>query len=86
MSGRTTRVGRFIRATRSAVYGAIIDPETDDPSMQGEMRVTYTLTDAEGGAHLLAVHEGLPPGVPLADNELGWRLALDNLAALLESR
>lgn len=48
------------------------------------MRITTTLADAPGGTEELAVHEGLPPGVPLADNETGWREALAKLAALVE--
>jgi hypothetical protein len=32
------------------------------------------------------VHDGLPPGVPSVDNELGWQEALAKLAALLERR
>jgi hypothetical protein len=32
------------------------------------------------------VHDDLPPGVLPADNELGWRMALDKLAALVEGR
>jgi hypothetical protein len=30
------------------------------------------------------MHEGIPPGVRLADNEMGTRMALDKLAALVE--
>ena len=48
------------------------------------MTVTITLTDADGGTDLHAVHEGLPLGVSLEDNEAGWRMALDKLAALVE--
>jgi len=44
--------------------------ETDDPQLQGEMTITITLGDAEG--------------VSADDNELGWRLSLDKLAALVE--
>jgi hypothetical protein len=58
--------------------------ETEDPAMRGEMRVTYTLADAGGGTDLFAVHDQLPPGVSPADNETGWRMALDKLAALVE--
>jgi uncharacterized protein YndB with AHSA1/START domain len=59
--------------------------ETTDPAMSGEMTITITLSDADGGTDLLAVHEGLPPGVALADNETGWRMALAKLAALVAS-
>lgn len=31
------------------------------------------------------MHDGIPVGVSAADNELGTRMALDNLAALVES-
>jgi hypothetical protein len=48
------------------------------------MRITITLTEAEGGTDVLGVHEGLPPGVPPADNEAGWRSSLARLAALVE--
>jgi hypothetical protein len=31
------------------------------------------------------VYDGLPPGVAPADHELGWRMALGKLAALVEA-
>jgi len=49
------------------------------------MTITITLADGAGGTNLLAVHEGLPPGVSPADNEAGWRMALAKLAALVEA-
>jgi uncharacterized protein YndB with AHSA1/START domain len=57
---------------------------TADPALQGEMTITITLTDADGGTEVLGVHEGLPPGISIADNEAGWTSALARLAALLE--
>ena len=60
--------------------------ETADPAMQGEMRVTISLLDVPGGTEVIGMHEGLPPGVALADNELGWRLAFGKLAALVEAQ
>ncbi len=36
-------------------------------------------------ARLIAVHDGLPPAVSLADNEAGWKSSLAKLAALVES-
>jgi uncharacterized protein YndB with AHSA1/START domain len=59
--------------------------ETDNPAMAGEMTITYTLSPSGTGTDLVAVHEGLPAGVSPADNELGWRMALDKLAALAET-
>jgi uncharacterized protein YndB with AHSA1/START domain len=59
--------------------------ETTDPALRGEMTITLTLADADGGTNIQAVHDGVPPGVPPADNELGWQLSLDKLAALVEA-
>ena len=41
--------------------------------------------DADGGTHLVAVHDGLPPGVSPSDNEMGWQMALAKLATLVEA-
>ena len=57
--------------------------ETSDAAMRGEMTVTFTLADADGGTDAFAVHENLPPGVSPADNETGWQMALDKLAAFV---
>ncbi len=48
------------------------------------MTITYTLADAGSGTDLVGVHENLPPGVPPADNQLGWSMSLDKLAKLVE--
>jgi hypothetical protein len=61
-----------------------VEFETADPALRGEMTITITLADADGGTEILAVHDGLPPGVPAADNEAGWRSSLAKLAALVE--
>jgi hypothetical protein len=49
------------------------------------MTITYTLADAGRGTHILAVHDGLPPGLSAADNEVGWRMSIEKLAALVEA-
>jgi uncharacterized protein YndB with AHSA1/START domain len=59
--------------------------ETQDAALRGLMTITITLADADGGTHLLAVHDGLPPGVSSADSEAGWRMALEKLAAFVEA-
>lgn len=58
--------------------------ETEDPAMRGEMTITVTLAEADGGTDLVALHEGLPSGVSTADNEAGWSESLARLAALVE--
>ena len=65
----------------------LVEFETDDPAMHGEMTITYTLSDAPGGGtSLVGTHEGLPEAVSEADNELGWTISLGKLADLVESR
>jgi Activator of Hsp90 ATPase homolog 1-like protein len=64
----------------------VVEFETTNSEMRGEMTITISLADADaGGTDVLAVHDGLPPGVPCADNEAGWRDALAKLAALVEA-
>jgi uncharacterized protein YndB with AHSA1/START domain len=76
--------GRFVQLLPNEKVVEVMEFETADPAMRGEMIVTFTLTDADGGTDLLAVHEDVPPGVAPADNEAGWREALDKLATWVE--
>ena len=76
--------GRFVRLVPNEQVVEIDEFETTDPALQGEMTITITLSDARSGTDLVATHEGLPRGVSAADNEMGWRMALDKLAALVE--
>jgi len=62
----------------------VVEFETTDLALRGEMTITYTLADADGGTDVLAVHDGLPPGLSPADNEIGWQMSLANLAAFAE--
>jgi hypothetical protein len=62
-----------------------VEFETTDPELRGEMTITISLADADGGTDLLAVHDGIPRGLSTADNEAGWREALAKLAALVEA-
>jgi uncharacterized protein YndB with AHSA1/START domain len=77
--------GRFIELVPDEKVVEVVEFETADPAMQGEMTITMTLADADGGTELLAVHDRLPPGLSPADNEAGWRSSLGKLAALVEA-
>jgi uncharacterized protein YndB with AHSA1/START domain len=57
--------------------------ETDDPSMQGEMRVTIQLTPVAEGTLIEIVQEGIPAPVA-AGSPYGWSQSLDKLAQLVE--
>ena len=77
--------GRFVKLVPNQQVIEVIEFETADPAMRGEMTVTFTLTDADSGTDVLAAHDNLPPGLGPSDNELGWRMALAKLARFVES-
>ena len=77
--------GRFVRLVANEQVVEVMEFETDDEAMRGEMTVTLTLTDADDGTEVLAVHDNVPPAVAPADNEMGWRMALEKLARLVEA-
>jgi uncharacterized protein YndB with AHSA1/START domain len=76
--------GRFVTLVPGELVVEADEFETDDPALRGEMLITIRLSDAPAGTRLEAVHDGLPDGVSATDNEVGWREALDRLAALVE--
>ena len=89
-SGKTTAQsdtyhGRFVKLVPNEQVVEVVEFETDDPALQGEMTITFTLADADGGTEILAVHDDLPSGLSAADNEVGWRSSLGKLAALVEA-
>jgi uncharacterized protein YndB with AHSA1/START domain len=75
--------GRFIELVPNKRVVEIDEFETGDPALCGEMKITIELVDRDGGTGVVGVHEGLPPGVSSADNELGWRMALEKLASFV---
>ncbi len=90
-SGKTTAHtdtyrGRFVRLIPNKEVVEVDEFETTDSALRGEMTIRIPLTDANGGTDLVAVHDGLPPGLSPTDNEIGWQMALGKLAALVESR
>lgn len=77
--------GRFVRLVPNEQVVEVMEFETADEAMRGEMTVTFTLTKAGGGTDVIAVHDNLPPGIAPADNETGWRMALEKLTRLVEA-
>ena len=81
-----TYSGRFIELVPNERVVEVDRFETADPAMRGEMTSTIILSDApDGGTDVLGIHDGLPSGVSMEDNEIGWRMALAKLASLAES-
>jgi uncharacterized protein YndB with AHSA1/START domain len=77
--------GHFAKLVPNEQVVEVFEFETADPALRGTMTMTTTLTEADGGTDVLVVHEGIPDGVPVADNETGTRMALANLARLVEA-
>lgn len=77
--------GRFTSLVPNERVVEVVEFETDDAAMQGEMTITYALVDANGETELVAEHANLPPGLSAADNELGWRISLAKLAEFVEA-
>jgi uncharacterized protein YndB with AHSA1/START domain len=77
--------GHFVTLVPNTQVVEVIEFETSNDLMRGEMTVTYTLTEADGGTDIFAVHDNLPPGIAPADNETGWRMSLEKLARLVEA-
>lgn len=79
-----TYMGHFTRLVPEREVVEAIEFETDDPELSGEMTITTTLADADDGTNVRILHEGIPSGLSPEDNEVGTRMALANLAALVE--
>lgn len=77
--------GRFVQLVPAERVVQVVEFETDDPALRGEMTVRYTLVEAGNTTYIAAEHENLPPGLSEEENALGWRLSLAQLAKLVES-
>ena len=58
--------------------------ESDDPALQGEMRVTILLTPVAEGTLVEIEQAGIPAGPMTSGAPYGWSQSLDKLAQLVE--
>jgi uncharacterized protein YndB with AHSA1/START domain len=63
----------------------IVTFESDDPDFAGEMRMTWTFAEADGGAEVCVEVESAPAGISEADHETGIRSSLENLARFVSA-
>jgi uncharacterized protein YndB with AHSA1/START domain len=89
-TGKTSRNtdtyhGCFAKLVPDEQVIEVVEFETTDPELLGEMTITTTLRDADGGTEMMVAFEGLPPGLPEDANETGTRMALAKLAALVQA-
>jgi uncharacterized protein YndB with AHSA1/START domain len=77
--------GRFVKLIPDREVVQVIEFDSDDPDITGEMTISYSLSEAPaGGTNLVGIHENLPPGVSVEANEVGWQMSIDKLARLVE--
>lgn len=67
--------GRFVRLVPNEQVVEVMEFETADPALRGEMTITTDLVEtSEGGTDIVAVHDGLPPAcVPPTTRRVGTR-------------
>jgi uncharacterized protein YndB with AHSA1/START domain len=88
-AGKTTQDtdtyhGRFVKLIPDKLVSEVVEFETTDRNLGGEMTITFRLTEVEGGTEIEVVHGRLPVGLSPGANEMGWQMSLGRLAALLE--
>jgi uncharacterized protein YndB with AHSA1/START domain len=76
--------GRFLRLVPDAEVVEQFEFEAADPALAGRMTMTTTLTASGDGTDVTIEHRDIPDAIPAADNETGTRMALANLARLVE--
>ena len=54
--------GSFVKLVHDKPVVEVVEFETTDPALRGEMTIRTTLVDADGGTDVLLVYEGLPRG------------------------
>src|ERR1700731_734083 len=75
--------GRFVKLVPNEQVVEVVEFETKNPALRGDMTITIALADADGGTEVLAVHDGLPPGLSAADNETGCPESFGNPSGLV---
>jgi uncharacterized protein YndB with AHSA1/START domain len=77
--------GYFQRLVPNQEVVEVVEFETTNPELFGEMMVTTTLREVDGGTEVLVAYDGLPRGVSPDDNEVGTVMTLAKLALLVEA-
>lgn len=76
--------GRFVELLPNEKIVQIFEFESDQPEFAGEMKITWSLVDVDGGTEVTSLCEDIPQGISLEDNETGSRSSLRKLAAYIE--
>lgn len=79
-----THHGRFVTLVPPERIVEVVEFESTDPRFAGEMTITVTLADTDGGTEVTFRCDDIPTGISPEANEVGCRSSLEKLAALLE--
>jgi len=78
--------GKFVELIPDEKIVWVVEFDSADPDVAGEMKIIWSLADAAGGTEVTVRFEDIPKGISLADNELGSQQSLRKLAAYVEHR
>ena len=75
--------GRFVKLVANEQVAEVVEFETTDPALCGEMTIVYTLSDAEGGTDVLScTNRSAPASRSPTMRPPGRTMALQKLARL----
>lgn len=75
---------QFLELTPPTRIVQAITFDSVDPAFAGEMTMTVTFEEVEGGTEVTIAFDHLPPGIRPEDNDAGTRSSLDKLAHYVE--
>ena len=75
---------RFVDLTPLSRIVEAISFDSARPAFSGEMTMTITFEERDGGTEVTILFENIPPGIRPEDNEAGSRSSLDKLARYVE--
>jgi uncharacterized protein YndB with AHSA1/START domain len=78
--------GRFAEITDGERVVEVIEFDSPDAAVAGEMTMTTTLREVPEGTEVELRHDGIPDAVPPDQNKTGTRMSLAKLAAYVEQR
>lgn len=76
--------GKFVELRPNEQIVWVVEFESQQADFAGEMKITWSLKDVDGGTEVAVLFENIPMGIRLEDNELGSRQSLRKLAAYVE--
>jgi uncharacterized protein YndB with AHSA1/START domain len=87
--GKTTEredrfTARFVELTPPSRIVEAITFDSADPAFAGEMIMTVTLEESDGGTKVTIAFDRIPPGIRPEDNDAGTRSSLEKLARYVE--